>query len=235
MSRCGVVFHKGSKSVYVIGGRQSRKRSSSVYRLSLRSFQWHRMARMSTPRDGCAVAVVGDSIYAFGGKDQDDQKLSSAERYSISRDSWSGLRDMRYARDGHFAAVMDDKIYIMGDFLGFRAVEVYDTSARRWKSAGSVPATPVKLFLAAAVTVEDRFLIVVGGEGRTDRDGASCLIYDKDKNEWLEGDSDNDDQYYDLQMSTSRGLHSAVVLGSDRYPRIVVAGGRDERGHRLKS
>merc|ERR1712232_685209 len=192
-------------------------------------------ARMSTPRDGCAVAVVGDGIYAFGGKDQDDQKLSSAERYSISRDRWSDIRDMRYARDGHFAAVMDDKIYIMGDFLGFRAVEVYDTSARRWKSAGSVPATPVKLFLATAVTVEDRFLIVVGGEGRADRDGASCLIYDKDENQWIEGDAQDDDQYYDLQMSTSRGLHSAVVLGGDRHPRIVVAGGRDEHGHRLKS
>jgi hypothetical protein len=38
---------------------------------------------MSTPREGCCAAAVGDSIFVMGGQNGDDGHLRSCERYEL--------------------------------------------------------------------------------------------------------------------------------------------------------
>lgn len=225
LTRFGICCIQG-KHVYVVGGRRSRRRVDSVYRLSLKTFKWHRMSHMSTARDGCAVVIVGTTIYAFGGIDENGRKLSSAERYSIQCNTWTFSPPMSFPRDGHFAAAFDNgDIYIMGDYGGDRSVEVFDTQQKRYRGGSKSLVLPSTVSLAAAVAIWDRFLIIVGGEGRSDG-GAGSLIYDRKYHRWIDMNI-----AVSAHMNVSRGFHSAAVL--DGGNRIVVAGGRDQ-GHSLR-
>merc|ERR1712226_1116631 len=77
---------------------------------------------------------------------------------------------------------------------------------------------------AAAVVVEKKYLVLIGGAGEYWRAAASCLIYDIWYNRWSSTPASMD-------MIEARQEHSATVLDG----RIVVAGGQDNDENTLTS
>lgn len=72
---------------------------SSVERYDPRSDRWEAVQSMSVPRWTLSVGVLGDHLYAVGGKDNDECSLSSVERYDPKTDSWEAVEAMSQKRD----------------------------------------------------------------------------------------------------------------------------------------
>jgi hypothetical protein len=73
-----------------MGGLDSDLISSSlVDRFDPLGDLWSAVEPMSVARTLFGSFVLGGSIYAVGGFDEEDSKLSSVERYSVDLDSWS--------------------------------------------------------------------------------------------------------------------------------------------------
>ncbi|XP_021941903.1 kelch-like protein 5, partial [Zootermopsis nevadensis] len=89
---------------------------------------------MNEIRLALGLAVLRGSVYAMGGRD-DDQIHRTAERYDCKANQWSWIAPMNTKRYGGGAAVLNDKIYVAGgsnieNFLN--SVEVYDPDTDQW-------------------------------------------------------------------------------------------------------
>jgi N-acetylneuraminic acid mutarotase len=78
---------------------------------------WTTRAPMPTARNGLAVAVVNNKIYAFGGATDFNpwtNNLNVVEEYDPSTDNWSTIQQMPTSRSLLGAAAVGDKIYAIG-------------------------------------------------------------------------------------------------------------------------
>ena len=86
--------------IFVIGGMDADQRAvNTVYRLSLKTYEWTTMAPMGTARCACAGVLLDDYLYIFGGSDG----LATVVRYSIVDNTWEDLPDMAASRCYHCA------------------------------------------------------------------------------------------------------------------------------------
>jgi N-acetylneuraminic acid mutarotase len=70
-----------------------------------------------TPRGGCASAVVGATLYLFGGEGNANSAAGvfpNVDAYDPATDSWRALPDLGVPRHGFGAAVVDGRIYLPG-------------------------------------------------------------------------------------------------------------------------
>jgi N-acetylneuraminic acid mutarotase len=113
---------------------------------------------------GC-VAIIGDSIYLFGGR-RGDTSVAYASVYDVAADSWQKLPDMPVRREHCGAGVIGGKIYIVGGrtdtIRGFEPTSlVFDPASPGYAQRKAI-LTP-RGGLAAAV-IGSR-LYTFGGEG----------------------------------------------------------------------
>ena len=108
------------RTLYVVGGRDRGQVNmrDTVYALDLRTWRWTERAPMPTPRGGIATAVVGSTIYTFGGEgnvvDGVNSVFDQTEAYDTRRDRWQRLAPMPVPRHGTAATAVGDTIYIPG-------------------------------------------------------------------------------------------------------------------------
>lgn len=89
----------------------------------------HRCAPMPSPRASATVAVVGEDVYVFGGRNEADSLLCDIWRYTPSTDQWDSIGEMPMcARVNATACVQDGKIYVG---LGFNGLYKDNSSYRR--------------------------------------------------------------------------------------------------------
>ena len=86
---------------------------------------------MPTARGGIATAVVGSTIYTFGGEGNTDDSTSvfdQVEAYDTSRNRWTALAPMPVPRHGTAATSIDGTVYIPGggDHGGGSPMDVND-------------------------------------------------------------------------------------------------------------
>jgi Kelch motif len=131
---------------------------------------WNSMlAPMPTNRIGLAAAVVGDYIYAIGGRTGSAPngygKMNVVERYDIYNNAWTTVAPLPAARSDMAAAVVGGKIYIFGGFDAagnvLNTVDVYNPVTNTW-TIGLTP-MPTPRGSMYAVAKKGGTVYVIGG------------------------------------------------------------------------
>ena len=187
-------------SYYVIGGYdESGVALDSGERYDILRNGWSDIAPMSSAREGVAVAVVNNVLYAIGGYDI-RSTFNTVERYSPDEDRWSLVASMSVPRFYHCAAVVGNIIYVMGGYRGRRymnSVESYDPDSDSWTTVANMGVSRAD----AGVATHDGLLYMIGGSN--DGNLSSVEVYDTKCNVWSELGSN---------MSTGKYGLAAVVI-----------------------
>ena len=143
--------------LYVHGGYTARRDLSSatarLFAYDPRRDRWSRLPKSRVPRAAHALAVVGDRLYAAGGKN-DTGSLRSLEVYDFVRRRWRrGPRLKGPARDHMTGVAAGGYFYALAGRDGgrnFTVAERYSPRRRRWellpsmrKARGGVASAPL--------------------------------------------------------------------------------------------
>lgn len=150
---------------YAVGGRPT---IVDLERYDPATNTWLSLANMPTGRAGLGAAVVGNAIYAIGGRIGSTPcsggELATVERYDIDTDTWSTVAPLPSARSDLAAVAHGGKIYVFGGCapLGFRNdVDVYDPVTDTWSTAPlNMPTARASMYGAAA---KGGTIYVIGG------------------------------------------------------------------------
>lgn len=130
------VSHGGK--LYCIGGRGPGGALSGLERFDPSSGTWTTLASMPDARAGTTAAVLGDSIFVFGGRKGTAPCNAAAVapgatttilRYEIAKNSWSNAGNLAVNRSDATVARVGDGIFVFGGCSGsttFASVEVYN-------------------------------------------------------------------------------------------------------------
>jgi len=214
----GLFYNVGGR----IGGPGSAARSD-IWSYDLEADAWDAtLTPMPTARAGLAIAVVGDSIYAIGGRSATagpcrfirGAPLALVERYDISSDTWTAVAPLLAPRSDLAAAVVGGKIYVFGgcDAAGaiLADVDVYDPRTDTWSAApADMPTARAGMY---AVTTKGDTVYVIGGWDGIGNGLSTNEAYKVSKNTWTAGL---------LAMPTPRAEAGAAATGG----RIYIVGG----------
>ena len=166
----GVVDEK----IYVIGGAIRRdgggERIGRVDVYNPATDTWVAGREMPTPRSSLGVGVIGNRIYAIGGRGWPPVRigphLTVIEEYDSRNRQWRRRNDMLDARDSFATVVVRDEIYLIGGAIlaGFpheylASVNVYNPQKDTWRD---LPALPIPLLPQGAEAVDGK-IYVFGG------------------------------------------------------------------------
>jgi len=132
----GVVAHDGR--IYYLGGLHDGDAVAWVDVYDPVANRWSRLPDMPRVRDHFQAAVVGDRLYAIGGRDVDiDATTDAVDVFDLGRGVWDeGAAPLPTPRGGFAVAVVGDEILVIGGEGGgktFDTVEAYDTRRNRWR------------------------------------------------------------------------------------------------------
>ncbi|XP_068604248.1 kelch-like protein 34 [Brachionichthys hirsutus] len=97
--------------------------SNQVWRYDPRFDRWERAESMSEKRVQFSCCVVGDVIYAIGGRQTPPDarttvSLGSVEFYDAATGAWRRGAAMPHPLHGHASVVLDNSIYVSGGLVG---------------------------------------------------------------------------------------------------------------------
>lgn len=98
----------------VIGGLVPGRVLRTVEAYDFERDRWETLPPMLQPREHVMTAVVGDRLYAIGGRELRDNSLSSVERYDPGRRRWEVVSRLPIPTGGGDAVVFDGRIVVMG-------------------------------------------------------------------------------------------------------------------------
>lgn len=173
--------------------------------------RWEEHTPLRIAREGLAVAVYGNQIYAIAG--ETSQGVTDVlERYDLETDRWSSLSPIPVAVTDVNAVVIGGKIYIPGGRLASGDVtnllEIYDPLQDTWKKGSPLP---VALSAYALTTFEGKLYLFGGWDGEKIVD--SVYEYTPERDAWTARTS----------MPTARAFAGAALAGGN----IFVVGGFD--------
>ncbi len=177
--------------------------------------QWVSTGTLQSPREFSAQVLVGGSVLAIGGLDNNGNTLASAERYNASTGKWTLTGSMAQARES-FPAVMlrTGKVLVAGGLstgsVVLGAAELYDPKAGTWSSAGSLS---VARYAHTATLLPGGKVLVTGGctASGCSTDTAVSELYDPVANSWTTTGSLNTARYSHTAMRLKTG--SVLVVG----------------------
>ncbi len=160
------VTHGGE--FYAIGGRPVGLVGSNLERYTVATDTWVSLSPMTIPRAGLAAAVVGNSIYAIGGRSTNAPcsggELADVERYDIATDMWMPVAPLPTAMSDLAAVEKGGKIYAFGGCAGSASfsdqVLVYDPSTDTWTNSTPMPRARAAFY---QVGVKGDNIYVMGG------------------------------------------------------------------------
>jgi hypothetical protein len=190
-------------------------------------------------RQGLDAAVVGDSLYCFGGFNY-TAPYCYRDCYRLTKSpagwGWDLLPNLPWALAGHGSAVVDGKIFIVGgadydaqrfhtvadrtakvDRLGARLIMLDPSDVKRgWQELPACPGTP--RFVHAVATVGGK-VHVIGGAATARDSGATHTVVDN----WrFDPVSQSWQALPDLPVASGNFPAGAIVY-ADRY--ILLVGG----------
>jgi N-acetylneuraminic acid mutarotase len=203
---------------YSVGGRLAAARND-IWSYNPDTDTWDAtLMPMSQGRAGLALAAVGDSIYAIGGRlgtggPCSGAPLASVERYDVATDTWTAVAPLPSARSDLAAAAVGGKVYVFGgcNASGFLdTVNVYDPRTDTWSEPlAAMPTARAGLY---SVATKGNTVYVIGGWNGVGPGLTTNEAYNVAKDAWTA----------DLPaMPTPRGEAGAVGHGG----RIYVIGG----------
>jgi len=238
------VEHGGK--IYVLGGRGPG--GTGIYSTTLmnelevydtEANTWQTLPPMPTARAGLGAAIVGNTLYAIGGRVgwaggvlKMGQVVNTVEAYDINTGRWTTKSPLPTPRSDLVVLAHGGKIYAIGGWDGtsnsggdLATVEVYDPGKDRWTKLPSSMPTPRT---AAAGAVLDNSIYVVGGmQGMV---GPSTELpvaeaYDVLKGRWRTIESMPTAR---AQLGVAASNSQLFAIGGGYYPDI--AGECDDRG-----
>ncbi len=138
----GIAVHDGV--ILYAGGLSDGKPVPWVDAYDPRRDRWSRLPDMPRPREHFHAAIVGDRLYAIGGRDLEiDATISATDAYDFSRREWiTGLARIPTERGGFAVAVIEGQIVVIGgeNAAGASdAVESYDPRSNTWRGLAPMP------------------------------------------------------------------------------------------------
>ena len=175
---------------------------------------------MPTARAGLAVAVVGNSIFAIGGRvgtggPCSGGALATVERYDIAFNMWTPVASLPSARSDLAAAVVGHRIYVFGGCTAgpgtiVNDVDVYDPVTDTWSTAPTdMPTARAAMYSVAG---KGGTVYVIGGWDGITSGSSTNEAYKVSQDVWMAGL---------LPMPTNRAEAGAVGHGG----RIYILGG----------
>jgi BTB/POZ domain/Kelch motif len=144
------------------------------------------------PRAAPATAVVGDSLYFFGGDSGTDVGYRSdlhVLHTAASPMRWERIEasgDTPEPRGWHTMSAVGTLLYVFGGCDGstsFNDVHVFDTELGRWSRLEPSGLLPSHRYSHSALVVDSHFIVVLGGDGRQDTSGVH--VYNTRANAWV--------------------------------------------------
>jgi N-acetylneuraminic acid mutarotase len=175
-----VVAHDGQ--IYAIGGVSNDGVTGKVERYDPQGDVWTTRTPKPTPVGFVSAAVVGDTIYLFGGVGAEQQVRDVVEVYDPTLDVWETRSAMPKPLAAYGLAAMGDQVYLFGGLDGQGYVSTvyrYDTTADTWQELN--PMNVARGFLSAAA-IEDRIYVVGGYDDMNEFN--TCDIYDPTADSW---------------------------------------------------
>ena len=128
---------------------------------------------MRVPRDHLAAGVVGEKIYAIGGRLQHSfgSNLNVNEEYAPVSDTWTTRAPLPITRSGVAAAVLGGRVYVFGGEAPsgtFGTAEAYDPATNSWAEVAPMPTA--RHGLGAAV-LQGTIYVIGGGLSPGSTDG----------------------------------------------------------------
>jgi hypothetical protein len=215
LDHAAAVAHEGN--LYVVGGYSNESTSNRLWRYSPATRRWTRLAPMGQARGGLDAAVIGDKIYAVGGKgpgfpDLDTDPYATLEVFDIPTGRWTRGPDMPTARHHLGVAAVDAKLYAVGgreaDDLSLGAVEAFDPATGVWETLADLPQHVGSLGVTAG---ENEVFATGGGDDSEGWVTPATWAYSPERRTWR--------RMPDLRQA--RHGHTAAVVGR----RLWVFGG----------
>lgn len=165
-------------ALYRLGGMQPRKEAdghiglyslADFARYDLRERQWTALSPMPEERSSHEAVIVGSKIYVGGGWKMEGEaggKFWHNTMFVVdlkeSEPKWK-LLPQPFRRRALSAESADGKIYFIGgmdeDNNTSREVDVYDTTAGKWRKGPALPSGPMQGFGSAACRVNGRLIV----------------------------------------------------------------------------
>ena len=155
--------------IYAMGGAQRQifqlKNVAANESYDPMTDQWKEHAPMPTPRDHFTISVVGEKLYAIGGRVDVDYKrnLDRNEVYDPIVNEWTLLAHMPTARSGITSQVLNGKIHVFGGESAegtFKEHEAYDPASGTWEAKAPMPNAVHGL---GSAVVDGRIHLLTGG------------------------------------------------------------------------
>ncbi|XP_019614957.1 PREDICTED: kelch-like protein diablo [Branchiostoma belcheri] len=143
---------------------------------------WLEKASMRDIRTNFAMAAVGKSVYAMGGKNFLVGHIAAVERYDPDANVWHAQRPLPCALSGHTAVTVGEFIYVLGGY----ARRMVTTSTVRYNPATDTWTELAPMSIArmkAGVAVLDGKIYTVGAwQGQV-----TMEMFDTEKERWEPG------------------------------------------------
>jgi N-acetylneuraminic acid mutarotase len=146
LNHVGLTAYRGD--VYLVGGFgdgvPEPRAVAHAWRYDVDGRRWEEMPDMPTARGALALAVVGDRMYAIGGRDPRGELATDlVEIYDFESGEWSEGTPMRTARDHMGATVSNGMIYAVGGRAAhgnaYTDFARYDPRADEWEELPRLP------------------------------------------------------------------------------------------------
>ncbi|XP_061886375.1 uncharacterized protein LOC133636399 [Entelurus aequoreus] len=154
MGRCDHGSVEANGLIYVCGGSVGNPVSGTVTddceAFDPSTQEWRSLAAMKEPRKNHGLAVIDNTIYAFGGRGKKGP-LNTVECYDIASDTWNAAPRMPLCGETVKCAVVRDVVYV---FVGHKGasrlgrVMEYHTNGDRWMTNYQMFHMPTSLVCA---------------------------------------------------------------------------------------
>ncbi len=174
--------------------------------------EWEMLTSMRYPRFSHSSALLGDTIYVFGGISHRGSILSSVEKYCIPENRWFSNREdeLPIPLYQHQTVVSGQNIYIIGgrtrDHHMSSSVWIFNLE-RRERGYTELEELPVSLFGHSAILTGSSIL-VMGGRNRGPAIPTGYR-YDMHDNEWREILAQDDNP---INFRTARSNHGMFII-----------------------
>ncbi|XP_060699848.1 kelch-like protein 22 [Hemiscyllium ocellatum] len=173
---------------YLVGGDNNTsgyRAEVSCWRYDPRHNRWTRIQSLQQPHADHCVCVVGEYLYAIGGRDY-HQELNVVERYDPRLNSWEYVAPLEKEVYAHAGAVHAGKIYIACGRSGrsyLKELHCYDPEANQWEMKASAPVERAWHGMAA---VQGQ-LYLLGGSNNANgyrQDVMQVSCYSPERDQW---------------------------------------------------
>jgi len=140
--------------------------------------EWALLAPTLQPREHTTAALIGDKIYVFGGRWDDE--LDTSEIYDPATNTWSPGPKLPEPRAGNGIAILNGLVYLVGGEIWISgpeqtltSVDVYDPVTGDWSS---IPDMPLPLHGVPAVGIGDTLYVIAGSKVAATANNSSSLF-----------------------------------------------------------